>query len=197
LWSFQPDVARRAFYLAAMREPGKMKRTVLLASRDAALQETRSLVLRSAGYQTTEVTPASVLMTAGRIRPEIVILGHSIQPEEQAALIEQLHETLPGLLVICMRVGVVAPERLLRACAAARDGHPGSQRVRVLDLDGFHENGFHIDGARADGIHTDGFHADGARADGVHTDGAGADGLMKLKVASSHAGESRRSRNPI
>jgi DNA-binding response OmpR family regulator len=121
---------------------------VLLASRDAALQETRALVLQSAGYQTTEVTElAKVLAMAGRLRPEIIVLGHSIQPEEQASLVEQLHETMPGLLVICMRVGIVHPARLLGACAAARDGHPGSQRVRVLgEEDGYHVNGFHPNG---------------------------------------------------
>jgi hypothetical protein len=158
-----------------------MKRMVLLVSRDAALQETRSMVLRSAGYQTTEVTDlASVPVTAGRVRPEIVILGHSIRPEEQAALIEQLHETTPCLLVICMRVGVVAPELLLGACAAASNGHPGSQRVRVLgEENGYHANGFHQNGFGADEVHANGFHTNG-----FHTDGVGADGLKKLKVNS-------------
>ena len=133
-------------------------------------------MLRSAGYQTTEVTDL-----ASRMRPEIVILGHSFQPEEQAALIEELHETMPGLLVICMRVGGVTPELLLGACAAASDGHPGSQRVRVLGAeDGFHRDGFHRDGLRADGAHANGFHTDGFHADGVRHDG-----FKKLKVVDS------------
>jgi CheY-like chemotaxis protein len=164
-----------------------MKRTVLLASRDEALQETRSLVLRSAGYQTTEVTDlVSVLAMASRMRPEIVILGHSFQPEEQAALVEELHETMPGLLVICMRVGVVTPELLLGACAAASDGQPGSQRVRVLGAeDAFHMNGFHRDGFHRDGFRADGAHANGSHTDGFHADGFRHDGFKKLKVVDS------------
>jgi CheY-like chemotaxis protein len=111
-----------------------MRKTVLLASSDSSLQQTRSLLLESNGYHTAQVSSLpGALALAGKIRPQIVVLGHCFLPEAQAALVEQLHETLPDIWVICMQTCMVRPEWLLLECAMCFAGQPGSRRVRVLD----------------------------------------------------------------
>jgi hypothetical protein len=98
------------------------------------LQETRALVLREGGYETTEVIELDeTLETALRTRAEIAILGHSIPPEEQVAMAGRLHGEMPELVVICLRAGITDPARLLKACEAAGGGAPEPGRIRLLE----------------------------------------------------------------
>jgi hypothetical protein len=110
--------------------------TVLLASRDPSLMASRCGVLLSAGYGTTCVLDlASALKQAGKLRPELIILGHSFSAQEQTEFIEQLPEVLVSASVICLRPGILRPPDLLRECNSLLAMPPHSIRIHVVNAD--------------------------------------------------------------
>jgi CheY-like chemotaxis protein len=116
-------------------EQAAMNRKILLASRDEILLSTRRAVLTDCGHSTVCTTDLSqAMMIALDQRPDLIILGHTFKPEEQAGFVETLKESLPGIHVLCLRLGVVEPQRLLKEIQTIFSGQPGGTRVHLLDV---------------------------------------------------------------
>ena len=64
--------------------------------------------------------------------PDLIILGPSFSDGEQSAFIEDLHESEPGLSVLCLKFNLVDPTILLTACKSILTGQPGCNKVRSL-----------------------------------------------------------------
>jgi DNA-binding response OmpR family regulator len=110
-----------------------MSQSILLASRDDMPLRTRTAILRCAGYRTSSVhsLPEAKSLSLDLV-PDLIILGHSFSDIEQAAFIEELHESHPGLHVLCLKYSLVDPAILLTACKSIFSGQPGCTRVRSL-----------------------------------------------------------------
>jgi DNA-binding response OmpR family regulator len=106
--------------------------TILLVSRDPDLQSTRSLVFRSAGYKTYLSADLDSALTIAR-EVDLVLLGHTLEPQEQDDFIEHVQETNPSVFVLCLRNGTVAPQMLLRTCESLLSCQPGASRYWVIE----------------------------------------------------------------
>jgi|SRR5215813_3590147 len=112
------------------------KARILLASQDTELVNlTRRDILEKAGYR-TEFTDDlhRAFSLALDHHPDLVILGHSLSPIQQGEFAEALHESLPGMHLLCLREGITQPTDLLQKCKAILSGHPGRLTVHVLDM---------------------------------------------------------------
>jgi len=94
---------------------------------------TRCTILKCAGYRTacTNNLPQAISLSLD-ISPNLIILGHSFSDGEQASFIEELHESQPGIRVLCLKFGLVDPMMLLSECKTILLGQPGCPRVRSL-----------------------------------------------------------------
>ncbi len=111
-----------------------MNKKVLLISRDAILLATREAIFRSAGYLVACASNTSMgLEIALDVSPDLVILGHTIMPDEQISFIDELHETRPEIHVLRLRTGIIQPDLLLKGCAALLSGKTGGTRVHIAD----------------------------------------------------------------
>jgi DNA-binding response OmpR family regulator len=106
--------------------------TILLVSRDHALQSTRSLVFRSAGYKTyLSADLCSALTIAHQV--DLVLLGHTLEPREQDDFVQHVQETNPSVFVLSLRNGPVAPQMLLSTCESFLSCQPGAARYWVIE----------------------------------------------------------------
>lgn len=108
-----------------------MAKTILLVSRDPILQETRALILERVGYRTIKAATlkCGIMLSRGC---QMCVIGHSFEPHEQAEFIERAHEANPGMFVVCLRFGLINPERLLKTVAECFAAQPGSSQMRVV-----------------------------------------------------------------
>jgi hypothetical protein len=109
-----------------------MHKTILLVSRDAALQATRRSVLERAGYRTmrTASLTSAVQLSA---YCQMSIIGHTFSPEEQDDFIDRVHEGNPSVFVLCFRFGLAQPQALLTAVANCFAAQPGGSRVCIME----------------------------------------------------------------
>jgi hypothetical protein len=68
-------------------------------------------------------------------RADFVVIGDTFTATEQDDFIEQVHETNPGLCVICLRNGMVEPETLLDVCLTCLCSQPGAEQTRIIETD--------------------------------------------------------------
>lgn len=90
-----------------------MYKTILLVSRDERLQETRALVLRQGGYHTMSTNNMTSALQLAR-RCQISIIGHTFTSNEQDEFIDRVHESNPGIFLICLRFSLTQPQELLK-----------------------------------------------------------------------------------
>jgi hypothetical protein len=78
-----------------------MPQTILLVSRDEALQNTRALILEGAGYRTIKT---GSLISAAQLSShfQMSIIGHTFSSEEQDDCIDRVHEGNPGVYIVCL-----------------------------------------------------------------------------------------------
>lgn len=111
-----------------------MPKTILLLSRDPALQASRALILESAGYRTIKTgSMTSAIQLAAHCQMSIV--GHSFNPAEQDEFIERVHEGNPSVFILCLRFGLTQPKALLKAVSDCFKTQPGGSRICVLEED--------------------------------------------------------------
>ena len=105
-----------------------MPKTILLVSRDAALQATRAAVLERVGYRTMRTSSmASAVPLASQC--QMSIIGHTFSPAEQDEFIDHVHEANPGVFILCLRFGLHRPTELLRHVANCFAAQPGGSRI--------------------------------------------------------------------
>jgi DNA-binding NtrC family response regulator len=110
-----------------------VSRNILLASRDELPLRTRCTILRCAGYQTAFTSNlAQARALSLDLCPDLIILGDSFSDGEQEAFIEEVHESQPGMSVLCLKFNLMDPALLLSACKSILSGQPGCTRVRAL-----------------------------------------------------------------
>jgi hypothetical protein len=64
--------------------------------------------------------------------PDLIILGNTFSDAEQADFIEEVHESQPGMLVMCLKYNLIDPTMLLAACKSIFSRQPGCACVRLL-----------------------------------------------------------------
>jgi hypothetical protein len=95
---------------------------------------TRCSVLEAAGYRAACVLDlASALKQAAELQPELIILGHSFDEQEQTEFIEQLEKVQSNVSVMCLRLGILRPPDLLRECESLLALPAQSVRIRIVD----------------------------------------------------------------
>ena len=114
------------------RQATAMPKTILLLSRDPALQASRALVLEAAGYRTikTSSMTSAVQLSA---HCQMSIIGHSFSPVEQNDFIERVHEGNPSVFILCLRFGLTQPNALLKAVGDCFTTQPGGSRICILE----------------------------------------------------------------
>jgi hypothetical protein len=90
-------------------------------------------MLRCAGYLTTCTGSLShaIFLSAG-FDPDLIIVGHTFSDLEQEAFVEELHESQPGMRVLCLKFGLMDPAILLRECKLILSAQPSCANVRLL-----------------------------------------------------------------
>jgi DNA-binding NtrC family response regulator len=110
-----------------------VNQSILLASRDNLPLRKRSAILSGAGYKTACANDlAQAICLALDLSPGLIILGHSFRDDEQTAFIDQLHESEPGMRVLCLKFNLTDPLLLLKECESMLSSQPGSMRVRSI-----------------------------------------------------------------
>lgn len=108
-----------------------MNQTVLLAFRDDLQLRNRSATLRNAGYKTACANNLPNAMALSfYTAPNLIVLGDSFTDAEQAAFVDELHESQPGIWVLCLKSSVKA-DSLTEQCRSILSGEPGSAKVRL------------------------------------------------------------------
>jgi hypothetical protein len=74
------------------------------------------------------------MMIALDQRPDLIVLGQTFDIEEQNDFVDRLKESLPGIHVLCLRFGLIQPQRLLKEIETILSGQPGGTRVHLLDV---------------------------------------------------------------
>jgi hypothetical protein len=109
-----------------------MPKTILLLSRDPALQASRALVLQAAGYHTIKTSSlTSAVQLAAHC--QMSIIGHTFSPAEQDEFIDRVHEANPSVFILCLRFGLTRPNGLLKAVEDCFRTQPGGSRICVLE----------------------------------------------------------------
>jgi hypothetical protein len=111
-----------------------MQKTILLVSRDEALQNTRAFLLEASGYRTMKTGSSTAVAQLG-VHCHMLIIGHSFTPEEQDDLIDCIHESNPGVFIVCLRCGFTEPNTLLKAVSRCFAAQPGGPRVYIVEGD--------------------------------------------------------------
>jgi hypothetical protein len=109
-----------------------MAKTILLLSRDPALQASRSLILEAAGYHTIKTCSltSAVQLSA---HCQMSIIGHSFTPAEQEDFVDRVHEGNPSVYILCLRFGLTNPKALLQAVTECFTTQPGGSRICILE----------------------------------------------------------------
>lgn len=109
-----------------------MPKTILLLSRDPALQASRALILESAGYHTikTSSMTSAVQLSA---HCQMSIIGHTFSPAEQDNFVDRVHEGNPSVFILCLRFGLTQPRMLLKAVSDCFATQPGGSRICILE----------------------------------------------------------------
>ena len=90
-----------------------MYKTILLVSRDELLQNTGAEVLQQGGYRAISTgNMRCALERAGHC--EMSIIGHTFSPGEQDQFIDRVHESNPGVCLLCLRFPMTHPQELLK-----------------------------------------------------------------------------------
>jgi DNA-binding NtrC family response regulator len=110
-----------------------MSQPVLLASRDSLLLSTRTSLLRRAGFMTLRIQDLGALASMARFNGfRMVVLDHTISPEEQQAVIKKLQEFSALFHIICIQTKGVPSQALIRKCkVCSEDDLQGG--VHLLD----------------------------------------------------------------
>lgn len=64
---------------------------------------------------------------------QMSIIGHTFNPHEQDDFIERVHESNPGVFILCLRFALTQPQELLKAVSACFAAQPGGSRVCVIE----------------------------------------------------------------
>jgi len=92
--------------------------TILLVSNaDTVLSRARRKILDHAGYRIAGAGSLGLAISLTHsLRVNLVILEEGFSDCEKAAFIEVLHESHPGLCVLCLGHGYIQPDLLLVEC---------------------------------------------------------------------------------
>jgi hypothetical protein len=112
--------------------PLSMPKTILLVSRDEALQNNRARILEGGGYRTMK-TASLISAVQLSSQCQMSIIGHTFSPEEQDDFINRVHEGNPSVFVLCLRLGLTQPRALLTAVANCFAAQPGGSRVCIME----------------------------------------------------------------
>jgi hypothetical protein len=94
-----------------------MPRPVLIASRDASLRRSRSLLLRDAGFPTVRIDDIGLACSMARFEAiGTVVLDSTFAAAEQNALIYSLRQMGGRIHVICMRRDLTDGQLLIQEC---------------------------------------------------------------------------------
>jgi hypothetical protein len=109
-----------------------MRKTILLVSRDEQLKNVRALALRRGGYHTISsgnITSALQLAT----HCQMSIICETFRWEEQNSFIDRVHESNPGVFLLCIRVAMTQPHELLKTVNGCFNAQPGGSRICVIE----------------------------------------------------------------
>jgi hypothetical protein len=108
-----------------------MPQTILLVSRDEALQNTRALILEGAGYRTitTGSLISAVQLSSHR---QMSIIGHTLSPEEQDDFIDRVHEEIQAYISY-VSLWTNAAWSALDPVVKCFAPHPGGSRVCIME----------------------------------------------------------------
>ena len=94
-----------------------MTRPVLIASRDASLRRSRSLLLRDAGFSTVRIDDIGLACSMARFESVgTVVVDSTFTAAEQNALIYSLKQMASRIHVICIRRDLTDGELLIHEC---------------------------------------------------------------------------------
>ncbi len=103
-----------------------MARPILIASRDATLRQSRSRLLRNAGYTTIRIDDIALACSMARFGAiGTVVLDWTFSADQQAALIYSLKQLMCRVHVICLRHELRDSNMLLDQCARCENEHVG------------------------------------------------------------------------
>lgn len=109
--------------------------TILSVSYDRTLLRTRTMLLSAEGYEITTadgLAAAEAACKKGRF--DLVIIGHSIPPPDQAELVHMARRECPGVQVLLIRRGDASPKfEEVDYTVNAQDG-PGVLLKRVNSI---------------------------------------------------------------
>lgn len=108
---------------------------ILVVSRDA--KECRLWAHRNsferAGYRVSQARSlGDAVCAAVNSRPNLIVLEQSFSEREQAAFVDCLHESHPGIHVLCLGSGDISTGDLLSECRSILTGQPGGEKVHTL-----------------------------------------------------------------
>jgi hypothetical protein len=109
-----------------------MPKTILLLSRDEALQNTRALILEAIGHRTIKTASLTSAVQLSS-HCQMSIIGHTFSSEEQDNFIDRVHVGNPSVFVLCLRFGLTNPRALVTAVNNCFATQPGGSRVCVLE----------------------------------------------------------------
>jgi DNA-binding NtrC family response regulator len=86
-----------------------------------------------AGYRVSQARSLwDAACLAGDSRPNLIVLEPSFSEREQVAFVDCLHESYPGIHVLCLRSGDASTEDLLWECRSILMQQPGGKKVHTL-----------------------------------------------------------------
>ena len=119
------------------KESLRMRQTVLIASRDLQLLETRVMLVRYAGYQTLAAASvdAVVNVTDGQL-PQLVVVDHTFSLPERELMRLQLARRIAECPLICLNEPLIMPEDFLAKLANHLAFTDGAARTNLHGASG-------------------------------------------------------------
>ena len=85
-----------------------------------------------AGYRVSHARSLwDAVCLAADSRPNLIVLEPSFSEREQVAFVDCLHESHPGIHVLCLDSGDISTEDLLSECRSILMRQPGGQKVHT------------------------------------------------------------------